>query len=278
MWQSVDHGDENQYDRIEPVLLESLDSLDIGEHETPKPSRYGRALGLSVGCHLILFSIILSVGFDTHPISVINKKTAVHLRLVPPPPSPTSSPSTPPSPAVPDLPKRSEAQPQDAQPRLVDVPEVTPPFDFNEPPPVEIDTTANSLSTMQLRQLVDSYLDSSSQQPQCTPSQENSELFDCPKGTPLFNDFSQADATYDFFTRSDRIAVQRGQRAQELQRIASSLNSSDFTGDAIDTFIRSIDVQQQDQHTSTNARLNSLRDGMLQNDSTYQLKKRVLNP
>ncbi len=278
MWQTGDHGDENQYDRIEPILLESLDSLDIGDHDTPKPSRYGRALVLSIGFHLILFVIILSVGFAPRPIAVTESKTAVHLRLVQPAPPPTTSPSTSPSQSGPDIPRSSEAQPQVPQPRLVDVPEVTRPFDFNELPSIEIDTTSSSLSTMQLRQTVDSYLDSNSQQSQCTAQQENSELFDCPQGTPLFNDFSQADATYDFFTRSDRIGVQQGQRAQELQRIASSLNNSGLTGDAIDTFIRNIDVQQQEQNTSTNARLNSLRDGMFQNDSTYQLKKRVLNP
>lgn len=263
--------------RIEPMLLalpiqqQELDRLE----STATQSKYRCALGVSVLIHVVVFVLLLSARIEP-PLAPRADNNAILLRLVPPKaPAPRlSDDNVIPEPLpTPEVPTRQRS--------LVDVPIVAPTINITMPLPSENTTTPEAPSTMQLRQIVESISsaqESNSQRLTCTPAQRRSEFFDCPDDTLASGYTAPSNASVDFFNQRSRGVSEQRQNSERMRQIAGSLNATGLDTDEVDSFMQVIDISRQELNTSTNARVNGLRDQMLMNDSTHQLKKLVLNP
>jgi len=271
MWEIEDFSNEFDDDRLEPTLL----SLALLEQEVDKQgnierSKVGLALGVSALLHCIVFALLLSARIDPPPLAPQNN-VSVRLQLVPaliPAPQPTTDLGAAVAPTPPEV-------------TVAEIPVNIPTVDFSAPLPKQTVEAPETLTTLQLRSIVQENRyaqESNSLHVVCTPQQERSELFDCPNNSDTRDYDLPENPTVVFFSRDSRASALREQRSTTMRQIAGRLSDTELANSEIESFLKAIDIDRQDLNTSGNARTSNLRDQILMKDATEQLKKRVLNP
>lgn len=288
MWVIEDISNEYGDKRLEPTLLNlTLHEQEFNSQDKLVRSKYGLALGVSALLHCIVFALLLSARIDP-PAPLQDKNETVRLRLVPtliPERQSISVPDIATAPAPSEDPVAAEPFPvtevETSRQNLVEVPTNIPSIDFSAPLPRQADEGPQALTTLQLRSIVESNRYAQESHPEgivCTPQQERSEFFDCPDNTVTRGYDAPTNPTADFFNRDSRAAALREQRLTTMRQIAGRLSDTGLDDSEIESLLQAIDIDKQDLNTSGNARTRNLRDQILMNDATEQLKKRVLNP
>lgn len=265
----------------------SKENDDFDNHDNIERSNYGRALAVSALLHCIVITLLVTARIDP-PSPLQSKNETVRLRLVPtliPAPQAISDLDIATAPISSEDPVAVEPPPaievETSQQNLVEVPASIPSFDFSAPVPRQAIEVPEALTTLQLRSIVENNRYARESNPNgivCTPQQERSEFFDCPDNTVTRGYDAPMNPTVEFFNRDSRAATLREQRVATMRQIAGRLSDTGLDSSELESFLQAIDIDRQDVNTSGNARTRNLRDQILMNDATEQLKKRVLNP
>lgn len=258
-----------RYDRcIEPTLgAVPLDEPELAPQEDATPYRW--AISASALLHLVIFALLWST-WSKPTKTVFTPSDAIVLRLAPPGNSIPALSKDASAQVVMTSPENQTSSDQTSTP----VPQNNLPIRSTtisvDTPATDVDTTELELpSTMQLRQIVESHHDSKNanfQSPSCSAQQRLSKLFKCADDLDDRASDSVINSTYEYFAQRNPSIQER--RTDAIRNIETRLRGTGLDARQRETFLGFIDIDRQEKNTSTNVRIDGLRDQIFMNDTT----------